>query len=166
MMQILAALEFTYSRQILDVLHIVALSLALVTLLMFVRYLRPPIFRYPYFLTMAPLLIPVAQILVIDTHLIKDIIFMTIQGIAVIVFLLLILFHERNRNLRHIAAISVLLFMLAFITYWFLVDVFFIEPFFWKFLLASGMIFSVYSFSNGLENTLKFTEEEHYESRG
>ncbi len=165
-MQFIAALELTYIRQLLDILHIVALSLALVTMLMFIRYLRPPIFRYPYLITIAPLLIPAALILVIDTHLIKEIIFMTIQAIAVIVFLLLILAHEKNRHLKHISMISVLLFTLAFITYWFLVDVFVVEPIFWKFLLASGMIFSVFSFSNGIESTLKLSEEEHYENRG
>jgi len=164
-MQFIAALELTYIRQLLDILHIVALSLALVTMLMFIRYLRPPIFRYPYLITIAPLLIPAALILVIDTHLIKEIIFMTIQAIAVIVFLLLILAHEKNRHLKHISMISVLLFTLAFITYWFLVDVFVVEPIFWKFLLASGMIFSVFSFSNGIESTLKLSEEEHYENR-
>ena len=164
-MQFIAALELTYIRQLLDILHIVALSFALVTMLMFIRYLRPPIFRYPYLITIAPLLIPAALILVIDTHLIKEIIFMTIQAIAVIVFLLLILAHEKNRHLKHISMISVLLFTLAFITYWFLVDVFVVEPIFWKFLLASGMIFSVFSFSNGIESTLKLSEEEHYENR-
>lgn len=155
LMHIFYGIDLPHHQNILDMIHITGLALVLVTLLLIIRYLRPEIFRYPYVLAFAPLLIPVAQLLVIDTHLIKDIIVMSTQGVAIFVFVLLMMSNKLDLSARFSIIVSAILLIITFILVWFLSNNFVIEDYLWQILLSAGMILGVYTFTRNIEMILK-----------
>jgi len=154
LMQIGAAIEIPYHQSILDMLHVTAVSFVLVALLMVTRHLRPFIFRYPYGLSYVPLLIPFTHLLVLDTYFIKDIIFLSTQGVAIAVYALLMLTNDIDTSSIISVLASTVLILSAYIMVWFLTDIYVIQNYYWQILLSAGMILGGYSFTRNIENNI------------
>ena len=134
-----------------DFIHITIISLILTAELILVRLMRPGVFRYPYFLVFAPLLIPASFILIINTYMIKDIVFMTTQGIAIIVYLLL-MFEKQEVNLFSKKGIAgLVLLLLAYITYWFIQNIQPLNSIVWESMLSVGAVLVVHSLVKSLK---------------
>ena len=144
--------EFNFYEDIYhDFNNIITISLILSAELMIVRVMRPALFRYPYFLVYTPFLIPVSFILIINTYLIKDLVFMITQGIALFVYLLFMLDKSEIRLINIQSIIGVLLLIIAYITYWLLQNFIPIPAVLWQSLLAIGSLLLVHSLVNNLE---------------
>jgi len=146
-----------------EILHIFTMSLVLTLLLIIVRNLRPAIFRYPYFLVYSPLLIPLFFFLIIDTYLIKTIIIMTTQFIAIFVYLLLIFDENALTHKRSIGIISSVLIILSYCSYWFLIELIPFSDIIWQITLSAGIVTAIYTLSKKL--TINHTVLKN-ESRG
>ncbi len=142
-----------------ELLHILNISLVLTILLIIVRSLRPAIFRYPYFLVYSPLIVPFFFLLVMDTDLIKTIIFMTTQGIAILVYLLLLTEKYAVVHKTRYGLIAVLMITLSYVSYWFFID---LHPFIEiasQIFLSMGIVISIYSFTKTSDSELKYMIE-------
>lgn len=144
---------------IAEFLQILNISLILTILLIIVRSLRPAIFRYPYFLVYTPLLVPLFFFLIIDTYLIKTIIFMSTQGIAMLVYLLLLTEENAVAHKKKYGVISVLMILASYVTYWFLLDLHPFMEIFWQLLLSIGILGAILTFSMKSENQQKYMLE-------
>lgn len=134
-----------------DFIQITIISLILSAELILVRLMRPDVFRYPYFLVFTPLLIPASFILIINTYMIKDIVFMTTQGIAILVYLLLT-FEKQEVNLfSKKAIIGIVLLLIAYLTYWFIQTIQPLNSIVWESMLAVGAVLIVHSLVNSLQ---------------
>lgn len=144
---------------IAQILHILNISIVLTALLIIVRSLRPAIFRYPYFLVYSPLLVPLFYILIIDTYLIKTIILMTTQGIAMLVYLLLLTEDHAIAHKKRFGFISVIMILMSYLSYWFLLDIHPLIETFWQLSLSAGIVITIYTFSKTKEHQLKYMIE-------
>lgn len=144
---------------IAELLHILIISLVLTILLIIVRSLRPAIFRYPYFLVYSPLLVPLFFFLIIDTYLIKTIIFMSTQAIAMLVYLLLLTENNAVAHRTKTGLVSALMLLSAYIAYWFISDLHHFIEIFWQFALSVGILISIYSFTKKTEHQHKYMIE-------
>ena len=142
-----------------EILHILKISLVLTILLIIVRSLRPAIFRYPYLLVYSPLMIPFFFLLIIDTDLIKNIIFMTTQGIAILVYLLLLTENQAVAHKTKFGLIAVLMILISYVCYWFLLDLHSYIGTISKILLSLGILLSIYSFTKISEPQLNYMNE-------
>ncbi|TVQ65669.1 MAG: hypothetical protein EA360_08725 [Balneolaceae bacterium] len=132
----------TLSVQISELILITAYSSGLSAMLMLVRKLRPELFQYPYILTFSPFIIIASFLLVLDTFLIKDLIFMSVQMALILVALLLLIscFGDGGKQIimRTLAA-SLILFT-AYAFFW-LGDYFEIQSdFVWQFFAGIGIV--------------------------
>lgn len=123
-----------------EVILMLVFSMLLSALLMLVRYLRPVLFQYPNLLTFSPFLIAVFFLLVKDTYLIKDIMFMSVQAVIVIVSLLIILGMEISRDVVVKVLAATLFLVVAFIFYWFSENFIFETHILWPVLLSAGIL--------------------------
>lgn len=142
-----------------ELLHILNISLVLTILLIIVRSLRPAIFRYPYFLVYSPLIVPFFFLLVMDTDLIKTIIFITTQGIAILVYLLLLTEKYAVVHKTRYGLIAVLFISLSYVGYWFFND---FHPFIVtasQILLSMGIVICIYTFTKTSDPQLKYMIE-------
>ncbi len=144
---------------IAELLHILNISLVLTILLIIVRGLRPAIFRYPYFLVYSPLLVPLFFFLIIDTYLIKTIIFMSTQGIALLVYLLLLTEENAVAHKSEFGIISALVIIASYVSYWFLIDFHPFMEMIWQLLLSGGILVSIVTFTRKTEHQQKFMIE-------
>lgn len=142
-----------------EILHIIKMSLVLTILLIIVRSLRPAIFRYPYFLVYSPLIIPLFFLMIIDTDLIKRIIFMTTQGISILVYLLLLTENKAVAHKTSFGLIAVFLLSVSYISYWIFIDLHTIIHTISQILLSLGIVISIYSFTQISESKLKYMTE-------
>lgn len=135
-----------------EVIHLTlqssSLSLVLVIFLKFIRQRKPIIFRYPTYMVYVPLLIPFTQLIVMDTKVIGDIIFMTLQGISIIVYILLSIGYSSELNNKLLTIIGVLLLLWGFTFYWILKEYFIVFEWAWGLTNMSGMLACIYSFSD------------------
>tara|TARA_R100001143_G_scaffold63591_1_gene73010 strand:- start:31987 stop:32592 length:606 start_codon:yes stop_codon:yes gene_type:complete len=144
---------------IAEFLQILNISLVLTILLIIVRSLRPAIFRYPYFLVFTPLLVPLFFFLIIDTYLIKTIIFMSTQGIALLVYLLLLTEENSVTHKNIYGLVSIVLVFASYVTNWFLLDLHLVMIVLWQILLSTGILVAIYSFTRKSDNQQKYMIE-------
>lgn len=151
--QIIYSGEFNFNEQLYhNIVHIIIISVILSSELILVRLFRPSIFRYPYLLVYTPLLIPFSFIMIIDTYLIKDIIFMATQGIAMVVYLFLMM-DDHEVKLGHKSAIvGLILIFVAYLLYWFVQNMIPVNQSIWEVLLAVGVVVLVHSFTSSLQH--------------
>lgn len=142
-----------------DLLQISIISLVLTALMIIVRNLRPVIFRYPYFLVYSPLSLPIFFLLVIDTYLIKDLIFMASQGIALIVYLLLLTEEQAIAHKKRFGFIGLLLIIISYTIYWFLLDLFALPVILWVGTFSIGILLVTDTFTKISIHQLKYMEE-------
>lgn len=142
-----------------ELLHILNISLVLTILLIIVRSLRPAIFRYPYFLVYSPLLVPIFFLLVIDTYLIKTIIFMSTQAIAWLVYLLLLTEENAVAHKTSFGLISALMIFLSYLSYWFFIDLHYSFEIVWQIAISIGILLSIYTFTKKTEHQHKYMIE-------
>ncbi|MDX1641550.1 MAG: hypothetical protein R3220_07620 [Balneolaceae bacterium] len=136
----------------LDLFHVLlqslALSILLIVYLIFIRQRKPIIFRYPYYLVFFPLLIPVAQIIVMETEIMREIIFMALHGVSIMVFILLAVGYAQELKHKLLTIIGVLLLLWGFAFYWILQNYYIVFEWAWAFTNSVGMIACIYSFSD------------------
>jgi len=108
------------SEQISEMILITAYSSGLSTMLMLVRKLRPELFQYPYILTFSPFFITASFLLVLDAYIIKDLIFMSVQLVLILVALFLLLSSYTDRNNQFVIRVvtGTLILLLSFALYW------------------------------------------------
>lgn len=146
-------------KTISELLHILNISLVLTILLIIVRSLRPAIFRYPYFLVYSPLIVPFFFLLIIDTDLIKMIIFITTQGIAIFVYLLLLTEERAVAHRLKYGLIAAFMILISYICFWLLIDIHPYVEIIWQLLLSLGIVISIHSFTELSEPQLKYMIE-------
>lgn len=133
-----------------DIYHdfnlIIIISLILSTELIIVRIMRPGVFRYPYFLVFTPMLIPVSFILIIDTYMIRDIVFIATQGIAITAYLMLMLEKEELSLANKKSVTGIILLLLAYATYWFIQNYIPLNSILWESMTAAGTVLIIQSF--------------------
>ena len=145
--------EFHFYEEIYHDYHnIIIISLILTAELMIIRVMRPALFRYPYFLVYTPILIPISFILIINTYMIKDLVFMITQGIALVVYLLFLFDKSENRLINKQSIIGIILLLFSYLTYWFLQNFISIPSVIWETMLAIGSLLLVHSLVNILEH--------------
>lgn len=143
-----------------EVFHVifqtVSLSLVLVIFLLFIRQRKPVIFRYPFYIVFVPLLIPIAQLIVMETKIMREIIFMTLQGVSIIVFVLLLIGYSEELQHKVLTIVGVLLLIWGFSFYWILQEYYIVFSWAWGLTNTAGMIACIFSFSDlirTVENT-------------
>lgn len=150
---------YQIDNTIAELLHILNISLVLTILLIIVRSLRPAIFRYPYFLVYSPLLVPLFFFLIIDTNLIKVIIFMSTQAIAMLVYLLLLTENNAVSHQTKYGLFSALMLLISYVSYWFFSETHQIIENIWQISLSVGILISIYSFTKINEHQHKYMVE-------
>lgn len=145
---IFVSLQVLYFEVIQLTLQSCSLSLVLVIFLKFIRQRKPIIFRYPYYMVYVPLLIPFTQLIVMNTKVIGDIIFMILQGISILVFVLLSIGYSTELKNKLLTIIGVLLLLWGFTFYWILKEYFIVFEWAWGLTNTGGMIACIYSFSD------------------
>lgn len=145
---IFVSLQVLYFEVIQLTLQSCSLSLVLVIFLKFIRQRKPIIFRYPYYMVYVPLLIPFTQLIVMNTKVIGDIIFMILQGISILVFVLLSIGYSTELKNKLSTIIGVLLLLWGFTFYWILKEYFIVFEWAWGLTNTGGMIACIYSFSD------------------
>ncbi len=98
-----------------------------------------------------PLLIPFTQLIVMDTKVIGEIIFMILQGISIVVYILLSIGYSSELKNKLLTIIGVLLLLWGFSFYWILKEYIIVFEWAWGLTNMSGMIACIYSFSDLLE---------------
>ena len=73
-------------------------SIILAAFLMMIRELKPEVFRYPYFIVLMPLIIPVSYYLIYQTSLMRDIIIHSVSGMIVLVSLILSVSYRSSKK--------------------------------------------------------------------
>lgn len=140
-----------------DVLHLIlqsiSLSLILVVFLLFIRQRKPIIFRYPYYMVFVPLFIPIAQLIVMDTQIMGEIIFMSLQAVSIIVYILLAFGYHEKLHYKLITIVGVLLLVWGFSFFWILQEYYIVFDWAWSLTNTGGIIACIYSFSDLLKST-------------
>lgn len=150
---IFISLQLPYQEVAQLTLQTSSLSLVLVIFLKFIRQRKPVIFRYPYFMVYMPLLIPFTQLLVMDASVIGEIIFMVLQVISILVYILLSVGYSYKLKNKVITIIGVLLLLWGFTFYWILKEYYIVFEWAWGLTNTGGMIACIYSFSDLLSFT-------------
>jgi len=125
-----------------------SISLLLIIFLIFIRQRKPVIFRYPYYMVFIPMLIPFTQLIVLDAQVIREIIFMTLQGVAILVYVLLSIGYSSELKNKLITIVGLILLVSGFCFYWILQDYFIVLDWAWGLTNSGGMIACIYSFSD------------------
>lgn len=142
------SIQFSFQEYLNVILQSLALSFLLIIFLIFIRKMKPVIFRYPYYMVFIPLLIPLAQIIVIDTPMMRDIFFMSLEGVSILVFSLLCGIYTSEISTKLITLSGIILLIGGFTFFWILQDHFVIFEWSWAFTNSLGVIASVYSFTD------------------
>lgn len=145
---IVLSLDIPFQKVMQLLLQSVSLSLVLVIFLKFIRQRKPIIFRYPTYMVYLPLLIPFTQLIVADTQFIGEIIFMSLQAICIVVYILLSIGYSDEIQNKILTIVGVLLLLWGFMFYWILQEYYIVFEWAWGLTNAAGLIASVYSFSN------------------
>lgn len=117
---IILSVNLPYQNVIHVLLQSLSLSLLLIIFLIFIRQRKPVLFRYPIYMAFIPLLIPAAQFIVMDTQIMREIIFMALQGVSIFVFALLSWAYTNELNHKLYSIAGILLLMWGFSFYWIL----------------------------------------------
>lgn len=142
------AANIPYIENLHIFLQSLALALLLIVYLIFIRQRKPVIFRYPYYIVFIPLLIPVAQFIVMQTVIMREIILMSLQGVSILVFILLAVGYARELQYKLLTIIGVILLLWGFSFYWILQNYFIVFEWAWGITNSLGMIACIYSFSD------------------
>ena len=144
-----------------DFLHLAlqstSLTLVLVIFLQFIRQRKPIIFRYPYYMVFVPLLIPIAQLIVMEAQIIREIIFMSLQGVAIFVYVLISFGYSEELHYKLLTIVGVLLLIWGFAFFWILQEYYIVFDWAWGLTNTGGLIACIYSFSDLLE-TIETTQ--------
>lgn len=95
-----------------------------------------------------PLLIPITQLIVADTQIIGEIIFMSLQAICLIVYVLLSIGYSAEIENKILTIVGILLLTGGFTFYWILQEYYIVFEWAWGLTNASGVLASIYSFSD------------------
>lgn len=155
------AADIPYQENLHILFQSLALSLLLIVYLIFIRQRKPVIFRYPYYIIFIPLLIPVAQFIVMQTEIMRQIIFMSLQGVSILVFILLTFGYAKELRYKLLTIIGVILLLWGFTFYWILQNYYIVFDWAWGITNSLGMIACIYSFSDLLimTNNQQLTHE-------
>jgi hypothetical protein len=94
------------------------------------------------------MLIPFTQLIVLDAQVIREIIFMTLQGVAILVYVLLSIGYSSELKNKLITIVGLILLVWGFCFYWILQDYFIVLDWAWGLTNSGGMIACIYSFSD------------------
>lgn len=140
-----------FSEIAVKLLQSLSLSLLLVLFLTYVREGKPTIFRYPVGMTLIPLIIPAAHAVVLDVEIMNTVIFMTVQGAGIVVFILLGLTYFNSIRNKSVFILGILSLIWGFLFFWILKEYYTVYSWAWSFANSMGMICSVYTFSDLLQ---------------
>lgn len=145
------SVEIPYEDTFNIILQSLALSLLLIIFLIFIRRRKPAIFRYPYYVVFIPLLIPVAQFVIVEAVVMRKIIFMSVQGVAIIVFILLAFAYAKELDNKVLATVGAILLVWGFAFFWILQNNYIVFEWAWALTNSLGFIACIYSFSDLLK---------------
>ena len=145
---IIVSLNTPYQEFVSTLLKSLSLSLLLVLLLIFIRKEKPVIFRYPYFVVFIPLLIPIAHFMVMDTEIMRSVIHMSMQGVAISVFIFLSAGYANRIHHKLLTIVGVILLLWGFAFYWILQNYYIVYSWAWGLTNTLGMMACIYSFSD------------------
>lgn len=154
------ATNIPYQANLHIFLQSFALSLLLIIYLIFIRQRKPVIFRYPYYIVFIPLLIPIAELIVMQTEIMKEIILMSLHGVSILVFILLTVGYVKELQHKLLTILGVILLLWGFTFYWILQNYYIVFEWAWGITNSLGMIACMYSFSD----LLLFNENQSIDS--
>lgn len=130
------------------ILQSLSLSLLLTVFLIFIRKRKPVIFRYPRLTVYIPLLVPIAQFIVMDTKIMREIIFMSLQGVSIVVFTLLTAAYFKELNNKLLTIVGIVLLLWGFTFFWILQEHYIVFEWAWAATNSLGVLACIYSFSD------------------
>lgn len=145
------SINIPYNDTIGVLIQSLSLSLLLVVFLIFIRRRKPQIFRYPYFIVFIPMLLPVAQYIVMDTEIMREVILMSLHGVSILVFTILSIGYVNHLNNKLITILGILLLLWGFSFYWILQNYYIVYSWAWGLTNSLGMVACVYSFADVLQ---------------
>lgn len=101
-----------------EIILLITLLLTLITLMISVRLFQPDHLRYPIFYSYVPILILPFYLFYIDNHSLSDLIMMILQSSAYLVYLVLIIAHQKGLKNNWLLMLSLLFFLSSFVFYW------------------------------------------------
>lgn len=101
-----------------EIILLITLLLTLITLMISVRLFQPDHLRYPTFYSYVPILILPFYLFYIDNHSLSDLIMMILQSSAYLVYLVLIIAHQKGLKNNWLLMLSLLFFLSSFVFYW------------------------------------------------
>lgn len=101
-----------------EIILLITLLLTLITLMISVRLFQPVHLRYPIFYSYVPILILPFYLFYIDNHSLSDLIMMILQSSAYLVYLVLIIAHQKGLKNNWLLMLSLLFFLSSFVFYW------------------------------------------------
>lgn len=141
---IVTFLDFPFKTLIGNWMILLASVSTLSSLLMMIRSKRPEIVRYPYLYVFSPVIIVAVFPLIMEMEAIIHLIFIMLQGGAVLGFIFFLVAHYSSIEKKWLAYISGFSFAGAYLVYW-VIDGWVGNQFnflwLWQTLLASGIIF-------------------------
>ncbi len=152
--QLIQFVELTYIDRVSTMLTIVSLSLVFVILLMLIRKLKPVVFQYPYPIVFLPLMLPVSFAFMMDTIIVEQIIFASIQAVVIVVLFLLTAGYSEYMESKWGMGTGLILFILAFVLYWMVKEIYPVPEWIWKIATSAGMVLVIYSFSGLVFNKI------------
>lgn len=152
--QLIQFVELTYIDRVNTMLTIVSLSLVFVILLMLIRKLKPVVFQYPYPIVFLPLMLPVSFAFMMDTIIVEQIIFASIQAVVIVVLFLLTAGYSEYMESKWGMGTGLILFILAFVLYWMVKEIYPVPEWIWKIATSAGMVLVIYSFSGLVFNKI------------
>ncbi len=123
--------------------HVACLAFILSSLAVFIRESKPVFAQFPLLYTALPLLIIFSYILVKDTYALKNWLIAIYQGGGILVALLMYSVYTYHRNEYLMILIGIVLFMLSYISFWYIPSVQDSYSWIWQILLAASMITTV-----------------------
>lgn len=123
--------------------HVACLAFILSSLAVFIRESKPVFAQFPLLYTTLPLLIIVSYILVKDTYALKTWLIAIYQGGGILVALLMYSVYTYHRKEYSVILLGIILFILTYISFWYVPVVQESYSWIWKVLLALSMITTI-----------------------
>lgn len=123
--------------------HLASLAFVLSSLAVFIRESKPVFAQFPLLYTALPLLIIVSYVLVKDTYALKTWLISIYQGGAILVSLLMYSVYTYHRKEYRLILFGIIVFVMSYISFWYVPGVRESYPWIWRLFLAIGIITTI-----------------------
>jgi len=138
----------TASNIIVEWGQIFCMAFILSSLAIFIRDSKPAFAQFPMAYTALPFLIVFSYYLVKDTYALKNWLLTIYQGGAITVALLMYAIYSYRRKEYNLVLVSAVLFLLSYLTFWYVPGVKENYAWLWKLLLGAGIITAIQGYEH------------------